>query len=74
MRFKVEFRQERKTAPQPVMVGETTVAPVDPPRVVNESSTWFDYFPATSISEALAKAESYNTSGYARVISIREAP
>lgn len=65
MRFKVEFREERMMS---------SVVEGDKGALYTRVKGWSDYFPADSISEALAKAESYNTSGYARVISIREAP
>ena len=57
MRFKAEYQQERQTH-----FG----------KVVEDRMVWSEYFPAESISEALAKAESYNTSGLIRVVSIRE--
>lgn len=73
MRFKVEYKQERHTAP-PAMPAAIKSELLSQPQLVEIPKVWTEYFPATSISEALAKAESYNTSGYARVISIREAP
>jgi hypothetical protein len=63
MRFKAEYKQERTTLPA---LGDI------PATVIEEWRTWSEYFPAESISEALAKAESYNTSGLIRVVSIRE--